>query len=105
MKAKHTYRGVVMRNVPAKALSYLVYSAETIDAHEARTLGFASAVFPAASFGEQANAFLAKLASRPRIVLETIKRYQQKAPGLSPDMAAELAGSIMALARTHKPQS
>ena len=92
----------VMRNVPAKALSYLVYSAETIDAHEAQRLGFASKVFPASSFAANADAFLAKLAGRPRIVLETIKRYQRQAPGLSPDMAAELAGSMMALARTHK---
>jgi enoyl-CoA hydratase/carnithine racemase len=92
----------VMRNVPPKALSYLVYSAEHIDATEAQRLGFVSAVFPAASFAERTSAFLAKLAGRPRIVLETIKRYQAKAPGLSPDMAADFAGSIMALARTHK---
>ncbi len=92
----------VMRNVPAKALSYLVYSAETIGAHEARQLGFASAVFAAAEFTAKADAFLAKLAGRPRIVLETIKRFQRQAPGLAPDMAADFAGSIMALARTHK---
>jgi enoyl-CoA hydratase/carnithine racemase len=92
----------VMRNVPAKALSYLVYSAETIAGAEAVRLGFASKVFAAASFAEKSNAFLAKLASRPRIILETIKRYQAKAPGLTPDMAADFAGSIMALARTHK---
>ncbi len=92
----------VMRNVPAKALSYLVYSAETIDAAEALRLGFASKVFTAASFAERSAQFIDKLASRPRIVLETIKKYQLKAPGLPPDMAAELAGSLMALARTHK---
>ena len=51
----------VMRNVSAKALGYLVYSAETIDAHEAQRLGFASKVFPAASFAQQADAFLTKL--------------------------------------------
>ncbi len=94
----------VMRNVPAKALGYLVYSAETIDAHEAQRLGFASKVFAASSFAQQADAFLTKLAGRPRIVLETIKRYQRTAPGLSPDQASDLAGSMMALARTHKPQ-
>ena len=92
----------VMRNVPAKALSYLVYSAETIDAHEAQRIGFASKVFAAASFAAQTDAFLGKLAGRPRIVLETIKRYQRQAPDLSADLAADLAGSMMALARTHK---
>ncbi len=92
----------VMSKVPAKALSYLVYSAEKIDATEAHRLGFVSAVFPAVGFAAKSDAFLAKLGGRPRIVLETIKRYQAKAPGLTPDMAAEFAGSIMALARTHK---
>lgn len=92
----------VMRNVPPKALSYLVYSAETIDAHEAQRLGFASVVFPAASFVARCDGFLVKLGGRPRIVLETIKRYQRQAPGLTPDMAADLAGAMMALARTHK---
>jgi enoyl-CoA hydratase/carnithine racemase len=94
----------VMRNVPAKALAYLVYSAETIDAAEAQRLGFVSKVYPAAAFAERADAFLARLAGRPRLVLETIKRYQRMAPGMSPDMAAEFAGSVMALSRTHKAQ-
>ena len=92
----------VMSKVPAKALAYLVYSAEHIDAVEAHRLGFVSAVYSAASFAARTDAFLVKLGGRPRIVLETIKRYQAKAPGLTPDMAAEFAGSIMALARTHK---
>jgi enoyl-CoA hydratase/carnithine racemase len=92
----------VMSKVPQKALTYLVYSAESVSAAEAAALGIASVVFPAAEFPARSEAFLAKLAGRPRIVLETIKRYQAKAPGLSPDMAAEYAGTIMVLARTHK---
>lgn len=92
----------VMRSVPAKALSYLVYSAETIGAEEARRIGFASAVYPAAEFAAQAETFLGRLAGRPRIVLETIKRFQRQAPALTADQAADLAGSMMALARTHK---
>lgn len=92
----------VMRNVPAKALGYIVYSAEHIDAHEAHRLGFASKVWPSSEFVAKADAFLSTLAARPRIVLETIKRYQRQAPGLAPDMAADLAGSMMALARTHR---
>lgn len=93
----------VMSKVPAKALSYLVYSAEEIGADEAAAVGLASKVFPAAAFTASCDAFLSKLSGRPRVVLETIKRYQVKAPGLSPDMASEYAGTIMALARTAKP--
>ena len=60
--------------VPAKALTYLIYSAEELDAGQAVSVGLASKVLPQATFAADADAFLAKLASRPRLVLETIKR-------------------------------
>ena len=50
--------------------------------------------------GADADAFLAKLASRPRLVLETIKRYQAKAAHLTPEMASEYAGTLLALVRS-----
>lgn len=85
--------------VQAKALTYLIYSAEQIDAAQAVTLGLASKVLPQDTFAAGADAFLAKLAGRPRLVLETIKRYQAKAAHLTPDMASEYAGTLMALVR------
>lgn len=89
-------------HVGAKAISWLVYSAETISAAEAVGCGIASTVVPAAEFPARTDAMLRKLASRPRLVLETIKRYQMKAPELSPEMAYEYAGTLMALMRTVK---
>ena len=86
--------------VPAKALAYLIYSAEEVDPEQAVTLGLASKVLPQATFAADAEAFLTKLAGRPRLVLETIKRYQAKATHLSPDMAAEYAGTLLALVRS-----
>ena len=86
--------------VPAKALTYLIYSAEQVDAEQAVTLGLASKVLPQASFTADADAFIKKLAARPRLVLETIKRYQAKAAHLTPDMASEYAGTLMALVRS-----
>lgn len=86
--------------IQAKALTYLIYSAEQIDAEEAVTLGFASKVLPQSSFASAADAFIRRLATRPRLVLETIKRYQAKAEHLSPDMASEYAGTLMALVRS-----
>lgn len=85
--------------VQAKALTYLIYSAEPVDAAQAVTLGLASKVLPQETFAAAADAFLAKLAGRPRLVLETIKRYQAKAAHLTPDMASEYAGTLMALVR------
>jgi len=46
-----------------------------------------------------ADALLTKLAGQPRLVLETIKRYRAKAAHLTPDMASEYAGTLMALVR------
>jgi enoyl-CoA hydratase/carnithine racemase len=93
----------VMRNVSPKALAYLIYSASDVDAHAAVSAGIASAVFPAASFQAETKTFLERLAGRPRLVLETIKRFQTKSADLTPDMAAEYAGTLMALMRTAKP--
>jgi enoyl-CoA hydratase/carnithine racemase len=86
--------------IQAKALTYLIYSAEQIDAAQAVTLGLASKVLPQETFAAAADAFLTKLACRPRLVLETIKRYQAKAAHLTPDMASEYAGTLMALVRS-----
>jgi enoyl-CoA hydratase/carnithine racemase len=86
--------------VPAKALTYLIYSAEQIDATQAVALGLASKVLPQASFAPDFDAFVERLAGRPRLVLETIKRYQANASQLSPDMASEYAGTLLALVRS-----
>ena len=85
--------------VNSKALSWLIYSAEKISAERAAAIGLASKVMPQASFAADADAFLQTLASRPRLVLETIKRYQARAEHLTPEMASEYAGTLLALVR------
>ena len=86
--------------VQSKALIYLIYSAEQIDAERAVLLGLASKVLPQASFAADADAFLKTLASRPRLILETIKRYHLRAAHLTPEMASEYAGTLLALVRS-----
>ena len=86
--------------VPAKALTYLIYSAQLLNAEESVAAGLASRVLPQAGFAADAEAFVKKLAGRPRLVLETIKRYQAKAAHLTPDMASEYAGTLLALVRS-----
>ena len=78
--------------IPAKALSYWIYSAEQ--------LGMASQVYAQASFEAQTKLFIEKLSAKPRLVLETIKKYQEKATHASPDMALEYAGTLLALVRS-----
>jgi 1,4-dihydroxy-2-naphthoyl-CoA synthase len=86
--------------IPAKALSYLIYSAEEVDAIEAKQLGIASQVYLEPNFQMQTQAFIEKLSTKPRLVLETIKKYQEKASNASPDMAMEYAGTLLALVRS-----
>jgi enoyl-CoA hydratase/carnithine racemase len=86
--------------VPNKALAYLIYSAEAIDAQQAVSFGLASRIFPQASFRQDAEAFVEKLSGRPRLVLETVKLYHEKAAQLTPDMASEYAGTLLALVRS-----
>ena len=90
----------VLRNVPAKALTYLIYSAQELSAQEAVSFGLASRVFPQASFDMETDAFVSELASRPRLVLETIKKFQQHATGLPAPMVSEYAGTLLALVRS-----
>lgn len=92
--------GAAMRSVPLKALSYLVYSAEELDARAAVACGLASRAFPAPTFEVDATAFLRALAARPRLVLETIKRFQAKAATLNAEMVSEYAGALLALVRS-----
>jgi enoyl-CoA hydratase/carnithine racemase len=86
--------------VQSKALLYMIYSADQVDAESAVALGLASKVYPQATFAAEADAFLTKLASRPRLNLETIKRYHLRAAHLTPEMASEYAGTLLALVRS-----
>ncbi|HXF54343.1 MAG TPA: enoyl-CoA hydratase/isomerase family protein, partial [Hyphomicrobiaceae bacterium] len=94
----------VLRKVPAKALTYLIYSGAEIDAKEALAFGLVSKVVPASEFAAETAAFVSELAGRPRLVLETIKKFQNNATGLSAAMASEYAGTLLALVRAPKPR-
>ena len=85
--------------IPSKALSFLIYSAESVDSTEAIHLGLASKIIDEKNFHHDAHAFAKKMSERPRLVLETIKLYQEKAAQLTPDMASEYAGTLLALVR------
>ncbi|MGP0093963.1 MAG: enoyl-CoA hydratase/isomerase family protein [Xanthobacteraceae bacterium] len=90
----------LIRKVPPKMLSFLIYSAQEISAEEAVACGLASTVYPDQTFAQDAQGFLVRLAGRPRLVLETIKAYQNRAADLSPAMASEYGGTLMAMTRT-----
>ena len=86
------------RTLPAKVLAWLIYSAEELDADAAAAVGLVSKVLPAEGFGAAAEVYLADIASRPRLILQTIKHFQQRAAA-APGMASDYAGALMALVR------
>ncbi len=89
-----------MPNMSPKALAYLIYGAGEVDPVQAKNWGLVSEVFPDDRFDEETRVFIEALAGRARINLETIKRFQSAAAGLSADMRAEYAGTLLALVRS-----
>jgi enoyl-CoA hydratase/carnithine racemase len=91
---------ILLPSVSTKALSYLIYSAREFSARKALSCGLVTDVFPHAEFGGETTSFIRTLAERPRVTLESIKRFHGKAAGLPPDMRAEFAVTVRALAAT-----
>ncbi len=90
----------LVSRVPRKALAWLVCSAEALDAATACSVGLVSRVFEAHEFQAKADEAIALLASRPRIALQTVKKFLARAPDLDPEMASDFAGALHAMVRT-----
>jgi enoyl-CoA hydratase/carnithine racemase len=91
---------VLMPNVSAKALAYLIYGAKPFDARQALSCGLITDIFPDDRFAQETRGFIETLAVKPRVTLESIKRFQNRAAALTPDMRAEYAIALRALAGT-----
>jgi enoyl-CoA hydratase/carnithine racemase len=87
--------------VPAKALAYLVHSAQAVDAHTAREFGLVSQVMPDSRLREEADALLAAMANRQRVVNATVKEFAALGPGTERALAGRFAGLLMAVNRSH----
>jgi enoyl-CoA hydratase/carnithine racemase len=92
----------VIRKLPPAVLSYLIYSGERITAVEALQCGLVGKIYPTEDFAASCGTFLTRLAARPRPVLETIKKYQNGAVGLSAAQSFDYAGALLALVRQEK---
>lgn len=90
----------VMKKVPQKSLYWLIFSGAAVTPAEGVNMGLVSKVLPATNFAPEADAFLAELASRPRLVLETIKKYMTHAQDMSAAQQSEYAGTLLALVRS-----
>jgi len=90
----------VMKKVPQKALAWLIFSGRDVSVEEGVTMGLVSKVFDANSFEDECETFLNELASRPRLILETVKKFLLAAQDLSASMQSEYAGTLLALVRS-----
>lgn len=86
----------MMKQAPRKALTWLVYSMEEIDAGSALALGIVSHVVTANELEAATEKIVTALTSRSREALVAVKDYLRVAPGMDGRAASELAGNILA---------
>jgi enoyl-CoA hydratase/carnithine racemase len=81
--------------MPAKALAYLVYSAETMDAKTALASGIASRIVEAGTLGGEAEMFLEKLFTFAPQPVAAVKAYLEQAPRGNPREALQLGARML----------
>jgi enoyl-CoA hydratase len=86
----------MMNRVSRKALTWLVYSMQEIDAETALRLGIVSCVVPAAQLAPTTSTLIADLTMRSREALVAVKEYMRNAQAMEPRGAADYAGSLLA---------
>jgi enoyl-CoA hydratase/carnithine racemase len=89
-----------IRRVSPKALTWLVSSAVSVDAATAVAMGLASGPFLDADFASETEAFLGRLAARPRLGSETVMNFHMKAWDMVSEAASDCAGALFALLHT-----
>jgi enoyl-CoA hydratase/carnithine racemase len=86
----------LMGRVPRKALTWLVYAIEEIDAPTALQLGIVSAVVPAAQLDAAVGKLLATMTARSVDALVAVKDFFRTAPLMEPRGVAAYAGTLLA---------
>ena len=86
--------------VPAKALSYLVYTTEIIDAQAALSVGIASKVVPEKDLDRHVEELCATLLKRPQAALKGVKEYVSVAAYLPQGPAVDFARNLHATINT-----
>lgn len=82
--------------VPRKALMYLVYSTDEIDAHNALTFGIVSQIVSPNQLDAAVESLVAKLKNTPMPALMAVKEYARSAYGMSTQAANDFAKNLHA---------
>ncbi len=86
--------------VPAKALSYLVYTTEIIDAQAALGVGIASKLVPEQKLDAHVEELCTTLLKRPQAALQGVKEYVGLAAKMSQSSAVDFARNLHATINT-----
>jgi enoyl-CoA hydratase len=86
----------LMPRVPRKALTWMVYSIEAIDALSALQLGIVSSVVPAGALHDAVAKLLSTMTSRSAEALVAVKDFFRTAPFMEPRGQSAYAGTLLA---------
>ncbi len=82
--------------MPRKAATFMMYSAQEIDAHKALTFGLASNVVPASDLDSAVAALVEHLKKMPLAAVLALKEYARTAFGMSTQAATDFARNLHA---------
>ena len=82
--------------MPRKAATFMMYSAQEIDAHKALTFGLASNVVPASDLDSAVAALVDHLKKMPLVAVLALKEYARTAFGMSTQAATDFARNLHA---------
>jgi enoyl-CoA hydratase/carnithine racemase len=86
----------LLGNLTPKAIMYLVYSTEAIDAQRALAMGLVSKLVPARALASEADAFIKKTLDRVPAAVPAVKEYMRSAPRMEPQAAADFGSNLLA---------
>ena len=94
----------MMARVPRKALTWMVYSSQEIDAKTALQLGIISSVVAKSALEAETGKLMTGLTARSREVLIGVKDYMRVAPSMDPRGAADYASTLLAAVMSSTPR-
>jgi len=85
----------LLGNVSPKAITWLVYSTELVDAQRALTMGLVSKVVARRDLEKEADAFIHKTLKRIPASVPAVKEYMRSAPRMEPQAAADFGSTLL----------
>jgi enoyl-CoA hydratase/carnithine racemase len=86
----------LLGNVTPKAIMYLVYSTEMVDAQRALGMGLVSKIVGRGALQSEADGFIKKTLARVPAAVAAVKEYMRSAPRMEPQAAADFGSNLLA---------